>query len=647
MRYSVIMPACNEADRIEATLAAYAPAFADSEIIVVANACQDDTCERVMRFARLYPGVRCIRIDRRVGKGGAVRAGFLVAKAPLVGFADADGSTPASELRRLFESVGEEDGVVASRWLPGARIERRQPLVRHIASRVFNAFVRALFLLPFSDTQCGAKIFRKGALQRVVTHVETSNMAFDVELLLALRDAGATIREEATHWVDVRSPSFTLVTTSLRMFAALLRMRLRRSFFRSVIPIFDYWIPTKPMRAHEGFNILLLNWRDPTHPQAGGAERYLLEIGKRWIAGGHRVSWLTASYPGAPKRDVVDGMHVTRVGNARTVYAALPLEYVRNFRDRFDVVIDAENGIPFFSPLFSMKPKICLMHHVHQQVFRRHLPFPLSSLLAWAERRLVPFFYQNVQFVAVSNDTREEMQRLRFSTRPVEVIHNGVDPQLVPGEKSPVPTLLCLGRLKPYKRIDLVVRAFAAVRATVPGAVLRIAGTGDAAVLAQLAALAAELGVRDAVSFEGFVDGERKRRLLQEAWACVSASEIEGWGVTVIEANACGTPAIAYAVPGLREAVASGVSGLLVPEGGDLAGALQSVLTDATLRAHLERGAVEHAQRFSWDVAAGAMLDVVAREVIGQDYGFIWTGDRWVLHGADLARVDLSASTSS
>lgn len=639
MRYSIIIPAHNEAHRIEATLEEYATAFPGSEILVVANGCTDDTPARVARIAERHPGVRCIQIDHTVGKGGAVRAGFLAASAPLVAFADADGSTPAFELARLFDALGLDDALIGSRWMPGSHVVLAQSLLRRVASRVFNALVRALFGLRFTDTQCGAKVFRQTALQRVVTHLETSNMAFDVELLLALRDAGLLVREEPTLWLDSRDTGISLLPTSLKMLAALVRMRIRRSFFRVLVPLFDHFFETTPLRAHDGFNVLILNWRDPTHPQAGGAEAYMFEMARRWVSWGHRVSWLTASYPGATYDETIEGVEIRRVGTAVTVYGAVPIEYLRNFRDRFDVILDAENGIPFFSPFFSMKPKICVMHHVHQQVLRKHLRFPLSAILAWAERVVMPRAYKNVKFVAVSEDTRREMESLRLAARPIEVVHNGVAPDLAPGRKAALPTVLCLGRLKPYKRIDLVVRAFARVRESVPNAVLRIAGSGDAAVLAQLSAFANELGVRAAVFFEGYVDGERKRALLQEAWVCVSASEVEGWGVTTIEANACGTPAVAFAVPGLREAIVHDCSGLLVREGGDLAAAVTRILTDEALRSRLESGALARAKEFSWDRAAEAMMDVIAREVIGQHYCFVRRGEEWILRGADVARV--------
>jgi glycosyltransferase involved in cell wall biosynthesis len=640
MRFSIVIPAHNEAARIGGTVRDFSGAFEDSEIVVVLNGCTDSTPQIVRELASRHPNVAIVEIEDPIGKGGAVRAGMLVAQAPVVAYVDADRATSAAEMRRLCEALDGYDAVVASRWCRGAVVEIAQPLQRRFASRVFNAIVRLLFGLKVSDTQCGAKAFRADALLNVLPAVETSNFAFDVDLLFAMKNAGMRIIELPTVWRDAAGSRVRLVPASLRMLASILRLRIRHSFFRAIVPAFDYFIPTAPMRSHHGFNVLLLNWRDPRHPQAGGAEAYLHEMARRWVAQGHTVEWLTAGFGGAPREETIDGIRVTRAGNALSVYARLPLAYLRRFRDRFDVIVDAENGIPFFSPLFSMKPKICVVHHVHQQVLKNHMRWPVSAMLAWAERWLMPRLYGNGAFVAVSEDTRQAMHdELGIPRHAIEVIHNGVDDRLGPGTKSAHPSVLYLGRLKKYKRVDRIVEAFARVRALVPDAALHIAGDGDDR--ARLERCAAAAKIADAVVFEGFVSFERKRELLQSAWVAANASEIEGWGVGVIEAAACATPTVAFSVPGLREAILPGVTGLLVPEGEDLAPAIARVLTDETLRARLSSAAIDRAKEFSWDASAAAMLDVIARATIGRHYGFVRKRDGWVFHSADVARVKL------
>ncbi|MBV8148130.1 MAG: glycosyltransferase family 4 protein [Candidatus Eremiobacteraeota bacterium] len=352
--------------------------------------------------------------------------------------------------------------------------------------------------------------------------------------------------------------------------------------------------------------ILILNWRDPKHPQAGGAETYLFEQARRWVLWGHHVQWLTANFSGGRKHEVMEAIPIRRSGNWLTAYFMLPWVYVREFRGRFDILIDSSNGIPFFTPLFARTPKVCIVHHVHREIFRKHLSPWLAYPLMWCETKLVPFLYRKARFVTVSEDTRNEMLRLHIGTPPIGLVRNGVDPALRPGTKAAVPTVLYLGRLKAYKRVDLLIDAFARVRRRVSNAMMRVAGSGDS--MRGLVEQVKRLGLTGCVVFEGFVDENRKLELLQGAWVSVVPSETEGWGITVIESNACGTPAIAFAVPGLREAIVDGVSGLLVPDGEDLARPIERVLTDSELRQKLAEGAVARAQAFSWDASAAQML---------------------------------------
>jgi glycosyltransferase involved in cell wall biosynthesis len=641
-KFSLIIPAHNEEHRIEQTLRQYGEVFGDSEIIVVLNGCTDGTEHSVRKVREQFPHIQYVTIQHAIGKGGAVRAGFLIARAPIVGFVDADGATPAREMRRLFESLGYNDGVIASRWLSGSLVRNAQPFARRIASRVFNGFVRAMLGLNYHDTQCGAKVFRAEALMYVIRHVDTSNMAFDVDLLLALKKAGYRVVEEPTEWNDVGGSRVRLVNASRRMLSALLRLRLRHSIFHWFLPIFDRILHTNPIKTHDGYSILLLNWRDPRHPQAGGAEKYVHEMAKRWVVWGNRVEWLTAGFKGAPHSETIDGIRVWRVGNALTVYFLIPLFYLLYLRGRFDVIVDAQNGIPFFSPLFSLKPKICLMHHVHQRVFRAHMPWPVHHVFSWVEAWLMPRVYRNTQFIAVSSDTRAEMLEVGFADCNIDVIRNGVDQQLVPGAKASTPLVLYLGRLKAYKRVHLLVHAMERVRAVYPTAKLFIAGDGDESNALQQ--LVANKKLKDCVSFEGFISEDRKRELLQKSWLLVNPSEMEGWGISVIEANACGTPALAYRVPGLREAVIDGFNGLLVPEGSDLAAPILRVLSDANLRGELCRGAVLRAAQFSWHATAERFLDMIMRNVAGDSFSMVRVSDHWRVIPGTGVQHDAAAS---
>ncbi|HZY98825.1 MAG TPA: glycosyltransferase [Candidatus Baltobacteraceae bacterium] len=631
-RFSIIIPAHNEEDRIAKTLDDFAETFSDSEIVVVLNGCTDGTREVVDRFRSSRDNVFAIEIPDAVGKGGAVRAGFLTARASIVGYVDADGATPAAEMRRLCEAIGDDDGVIGSRWLPTSTVAVKQPWKRRVASRSFNKLVRLFFGLRYADTQCGAKVFRREALQTVMRDVETSNLAFDVDLLFAMKLRGMRVREEPTYWIDIHGSRVQLVSASLKMFAALMRLRLMHSFFAVVLPMYDRIFPTQPLKARDRLRILVINWRDPKHPQAGGAEAYLFEQARRWAQWGHHVEWLSAGFPGSTPHDEIESICVRRVGNAMTVYFAVPWTYLREFRDRFDVILDSSNGIPFFSPLFSMKPKVCIVNHVHREVFKNHLPRWLAMVLSFCEEKLVPMIYRNVHFVTISEDTLAEMRQFGIGNSAAGLVRCGVDKTLVPGKKAAVPTVLYLGRLKAYKRVDVLVDEFAKVRSRMPDAVLRIAGTGDSR--PGLEDRVRQRHLEDAVFFEGFVDEDRKRELLQGAWVTVTLSEMEGWGIGAIEGNACGTPAIAYDVPGLREAIAHDRSGLIVADGGDAAAAILSVLADGALRARLERGALARAAEFSWDRTAREMLFEIMRAIVGLEFRVVDLDGRWSFFGA-------------
>jgi len=368
----------------------------------------------------------------------------------------------------------------------------------------------------------------------------------------------------------------------------------------------DVAATSRPLR------VLILNWRDPKHPQAGGAETYLFELARRWVRLGHRVSWLTAGFAHGSARDEIEGIEIHRVGGRATVYGLIPLYYMLRLRGRFDVIVDSENGIPFFSPLFSSTPKVCVVYHIHRRVFEENLRWPLSRLFIWLELRLMPFLYRDSTFVTISPTSRDEMEQHRISSRNIPIVYSGVDETLRPGRKSSTPTILYLGRLKEYKRVDALVRAMPAILNDVPQAKLIVAGDGDQR--AKLERLANEFGLGRSIEFAGFVDEGTKARLLREAWVLAHPSSMEGWGITVIEANACGTPAIVADSPGLRVAVVDGVSGSVVAVEA-MAPEILRVLRDAQLRERLAAGASRRAAFFSWDRAAKRMLAVIRREL--------------------------------
>ena len=255
-RLSIVIPACNEEKRIGTMLDAYLPRFRRQprpvEFVVVVNGSTDATAAVVEAYARKEPALRTVVEPRRVGKGGALMRGFREARGELVGFVDADGSTPPEAFEELVENLGDAGAVIASRWRRGARVSPRQPLLRRMASRVFNMFTRVLFGLALTDTQCGAKLMRREAIMEVLPLLGITRWAFDVDLLYQLKRAGYGIREIPTTWRDTAGSKIKIARVSGEMVAALARLRLVHSPFRWIVVAYDGCIGWKRMRRRGG-----------------------------------------------------------------------------------------------------------------------------------------------------------------------------------------------------------------------------------------------------------------------------------------------------------------------------------------------------------------------------------------------------------
>lgn len=366
--------------------------------------------------------------------------------------------------------------------------------------------------------------------------------------------------------------------------------------------------------------LLVMNWQDRLNPNAGGAEIHLHEVFGRLVARGHEVVLLASGWRGAEARDRIDGMDVHRTGGRYTFHMAVPGYYRRRLADRrFDVIVEDLNKVPLFTPLWARHRLALLVHHLFGTVAFQEAVFPVAAA-TWLLERPLGRVYREVPTMAVSRSTAQDLGRRGLREAEIEVIPNGVDL----GHYSPdptvprfdAPTFLYLGRLKRYKRIDLPIQALARLRDAGVTARLIVAGTGDR--LGALRALRDELELGDAVEFRGYVSEEEKLELFRRAWVHVLTSPKEGWGITNLEAAACGTPTVASDAPGLRDSVVDGETGFLVPHGdpGALAARLRAVTEDPGLRERLGQGAHRFAQRFTWDRAAAeteSFLRQVAR----------------------------------
>ncbi len=352
--------------------------------------------------------------------------------------------------------------------------------------------------------------------------------------------------------------------------------------------------------------ILVVNWQDRRNPNAGGAEEHLHQVFGRLAARGHRVTLLCSGWQGAPRTEEIDGIEVHRTGRRYTFNLAAPLYHARHLGDeRFDVVVEDLNKVPMLAPVWAPAPvRLLLVHHLFGATAFQEANLGLAAA-TWLFERAIPVVYRGLPCVAVSESTREDLVRRGLADSRIEVIHNGVElARLQPAvERYATPTIVYLGRLKRYKRVDLILRAVARLREQGAEIDMVVAGKGDARASLERAAQA--LGIAGQVRFAGFVSEREKAELLSRSWAHVLTSPKEGWGIVSMEASACGTPTVASDSPGLRETVRNGETGFVVPHGNveALAGALLRVLEPQT-RDRLGRAARAMAEEHSWEAVS-------------------------------------------
>jgi glycosyltransferase involved in cell wall biosynthesis len=292
--------------------------------------------------------------------------------------------------------------------------------------------------------------------------------------------------------------------------------------------------------------------------------------------------------------------------------------FERNLRaNNYDVVIEDLNKVPLYTPMWGVPKLVALVHHLFGVTAFREAPAPLAAAV-WLSEQALGTLYRKVPFQAVSVSTADDLVKRGIPRHTIRVIYNGVDSTRLtpdPAERAEKPLFLYLGRLKKYKRVDVVIRAFAELN--VPEATLEIAGTGD--YRAQLEGLVNSLGLADRVQFLGFIPEDEKVHLLRRAWASTLASPKEGWGISNLEAAACATPVIAANSPGIRESVVDGETGFLVPpdDPGAMAAAMRGIVESRELVDVLGAAGRRFAQNFTWERAANDTLshleEVVAK----------------------------------
>jgi len=367
-------------------------------------------------------------------------------------------------------------------------------------------------------------------------------------------------------------------------------------------------------------HLLAVNFRDPHHPEAGGAELHLEEILLEAVRRGWRVTWLASGFRGGPPEAEHRGMRLLRCGDWWDFNLRVPLMLRREFSGSAqpDLVVEDINKVPCFCAQWTSAPVHAIVPHLFGTTAFQEAPAPIAAYVVGLEAA-IPWAYRRSRFLVISESTRDDLVTRGIARERIDVVHCGLDHARYRVDasvsESPRPTLLYVGRLRRYKGVEWVLRALPAVRERVPDVRLEVIGDGPHA--AALRRQAARLGVGDAVDFLGFVPSPDKVRRMQSAWAVVQPSPKEGWGLTVVEAGACGTAVVAADSPGLRDSVRRDETGLLVPYGDDaaMAGALTRVLLDAELRQRLARGGLAWSDRFHWDDCARRSFDSLIRDL--------------------------------
>jgi glycosyltransferase involved in cell wall biosynthesis len=356
--------------------------------------------------------------------------------------------------------------------------------------------------------------------------------------------------------------------------------------------------------------VLVLNERDPLHPAAGGAEVHVAEVARRMAPMGFEITQLACAFPGAPEREQLDGLRVWRLGPLGVYYPRVAWTTARETRrGRFDAVVEHLNKVPFCASTYAAAPVLAVNHHLFGRSAFLQVAWPVAAGVVALER-LIPRAYREVPFLAVSQSSKDDLTRRGIPAEHIEIVHNGIRLPRVPPRPWALrpPRIAYLGRLEPYKRVDLLLRAAARLVPRFPDLEIVLIGRGSARV--GLERLTASLGLLPRTRFAGFVPDDERDALLADARVCVCPSVKEGWGITVIEVNAVGTPVVATDAPGLRDAVRHGETGLLVADGPSqafvarLAERTGELLSDAALAERLSSGALAWSRQFSWDATA-------------------------------------------
>jgi glycosyltransferase involved in cell wall biosynthesis len=368
--------------------------------------------------------------------------------------------------------------------------------------------------------------------------------------------------------------------------------------------------------------ILVFHWRDIRNPEAGGAEKVLFDFLKEMTKLGIKIIVISPKFAGCKSEEIVDGIRIIRLGHKYSVYVYAVLFYILHLKKKIDLVLDNITGVPWFTPLYIKKPKVAIIYHLgRKETFFTEFPTMAGRIgyvlatISWIAEKTIPILYKNVSFITLSKDTKRDLVRLGLSEEQIHVVQEGIDfSTYKPGnEKSIFPHIIYVGRLIKAKGVGTLIKSIDMVTKLIPNVKLSIVGRGYFE--NELRKLTKKLNLEEKVIFHGYISEEEKIKLLQKAHILVMSSLREGWATPVIEANACGTPAIGTDVIGVKSTIKDGVTGLLFPYGDikKLADKIIYLVANNKLRKQMSENAVQWASNFSRKRMIMNFIDFIAK----------------------------------
>ncbi len=356
-------------------------------------------------------------------------------------------------------------------------------------------------------------------------------------------------------------------------------------------------------------NIVWLNHRDMRHPRAGGAERAIQEISKYLVDQGDNVTIVSCKYRGSKNTEIMDGIRILRMGNPLTVHFRSFL-WILGKSGNFIVVDSLGHVVPWFSELSHSGPGLIFFFHLHSRTLPGQVSRPVMFILSAIERSY-KHVYKEWKFVTESKQSELDLQSIGINPERIERIPLGVDLQLFkPAEKTSYPSVVYYGGLRKYKRAEEAIFLAKHLVGVFPGIRLRIVGDGPTK--RDLITLTREMHLESCVSFLGKVDDNTLSKIVAESWLNIHCSVAEGWGLSVLESSAAGTPTVAYSVPGVSEIISVGINGITV-EDSNREGLLRAACHILKDPLSWTKGCREVAEKYSWKFVGNSWRNLLTQ----------------------------------